>query len=173
MPTPQKEQIVQEMSEKFGKASSVYLLDFTGMDVNMTNALRKNFRETEVEYRVMKNTLAKLSFGKAGIAGLDDYLKGVNAYAISYDDPTKPAKVLDKNKEFKEKLKYKAAYFEGKVLGPDEVEALASLPTRDELLGQVVGMLQSPMTKLANVLNGTMSKFLLALKAIEQQKNKE
>ncbi|HFE64995.1 MAG TPA: 50S ribosomal protein L10, partial [Caldithrix sp.] len=111
MPTPQKEQIVQEMTDKFGKATGVYLVDFTGLDVNSATELRRKFREANVEYRVVKNTLAKRSLHNAGIDGLDEFLKGVNAYAISYDDPTIPVKVLDKQKEVKDKLKLKAAIF--------------------------------------------------------------
>ncbi len=170
MPTPQKEQIVQEMSDKFGKAAGIYLVDFTGMDVNTTTELRKNFKQANVEYRVLKNTLAKLSFDKAGIDGMDDFLNGVNAYAISYDDPTIPAKILDKNKTFKEKLKYKAALFEGQVMGPEKVEAIASLPSREELLSQLVGMLKSPMTKLAGTLNAAMVNMVNVLKSLEEEK---
>ncbi len=171
MPTPQKEQIVQEMSEKFAKATGIYLVDFTGMDVNTTTELRKNLRDEQVEYRVLKNTLAKLSFQNAGIDGLDDYLKGVNAYAISYEDPTLPVKVLDRKKEFKEKLVFKAALFEGKVLGADQVEAVAKLPSRGELLAQLASMLQSPMVKLAGTLNGAISKMMMVLKALEEKKS--
>ncbi len=170
MPTPQKEQIVQEMTEKFGNATSIFLVDFTGMDVNTTTELRKNLREANVEYRVLKNTLAKLSFQKAGIEGMDEFLKGVNGYMISYDDPTLPAKVLKKKKEFKEKLQMKAALFEGRVVGPDQVEALANLPSRDELLAQLVGMLKQPMTKLAGTLNAAMSNLVNVLKQLEEQK---
>lgn len=170
MATPQKEQLVEEMKDKFGRAVGIFLVDFTGMDVNTTNELRKNLRDSNVEYRVMKNTLAKLSFEKAGIDGMTEFLKGVNAYAISYDDPTLPIKVLLKNKEFKEKLKLKAALFEGQVVGSDRIENLASLPTRSELLGQLVGMLNSPMSKLVGTLNGAMSKLVYTLKALEEKK---
>ncbi len=170
MPTPQKEQIVQEMTEKFGNATSIFLVDFTGMDVNTTTELRKNLREAKVEYRVLKNTLAKLSFQNAGIEGMDEFLTGVNGYMISYDDPTLPAKVLKQKKEFKEKLRMKAALFEGRIVGPDQVEALANLPSRDELLSQLVSMLQQPMTKLAATLNAAMSNLVNVLKQLEEQK---
>ncbi|MFZ0389557.1 MAG: 50S ribosomal protein L10 [Calditrichia bacterium] len=172
MPTPQKEQVVQEMSEKFGKAVSIYLVDFTGMDVNTTNELRRNLRDQQIEYRVLKNTLAKLSLNDAGISDLDEFLVGVNAYAISYDDPTLPVKILDKKKEFKEKIKYKAALFEGKVFGPEKVGAIADLPSREELLAQLASMLNSPMTKLAATLNGAMSKMVGVLQALKEEKNK-
>jgi len=172
MPTPQKEQIVQEMTEKFEKASGVYLMDFTGMDANLTNELRKNFREANVEYRVLKNTLAKLSLNKAGIEGLGEFLVGVNAYAIAYDDPTKPAKILDTKKEFKGKLKLKAALFEGKIVGPEEVGTIAKLPSREELIGQFVGLLQAPMTNFVRAINGVGTNLVQVLKALEEEKNK-
>ena len=170
MPTPQKEKLVQEMSEKFGKATGIYLADFTGMDVNTTTELRRKFREAKVEYRVVKNTLAKLSFHQAGIEGMDEFLKGVNSYAISYDDPTLPMKVLDKDKELKSMLRIKAAYFEGKIVGPDQVEQLAKLPSRQELIGQFASMLQAPMTKLVSTLNGALVQLVGVLKALEEQK---
>jgi len=170
MATAQKEKVVQEMSDKFSRASSIYLVDFTGMDVNMTNQLRRNFQESNIEYRVVKNTLAKISFDKAGIEGMDPFLKGVNAYAISYDDPTLPVKVLEKHKEYKEKLKLKAALFEGQVIGSDKVENLSKIPSRLELLGQLAGMLNSPMSKLVYALNGVMYNLVNALKALEEKK---
>jgi large subunit ribosomal protein L10 len=170
MPTTRKEKIVEEMTDKFGRASSIFLVDFTGMDVNSSNELRRNFRESNVEYRVLKNTMARLSFQKAGIVGMDDFLKGVNAYAISYDDPTVPAKVLEKNKEFKEKLILKAALFEGKIVGAEQVQTISKLPSKMELLGQLVSMLNSPMSKLVGTLNASMSNLINALKSLENKK---
>jgi large subunit ribosomal protein L10 len=170
MPTTRKEKIVEEMTDKFGRASSIFLVDFTGMDVNSTNELRRNFRESNVEYRVLKNTMARLSFQKAGIDGMDNFLKGVNAYAISYDDPTVPAKILEKNKEFKEKLILKAALFEGKIVGAEQVQIISKLPSKMELLSQLVSMLNSPMSKLVGTLNAGMSNLIYALKSLEEKK---
>jgi len=170
MATPQKEKVIEEMSDKFGRASGIYLVDFTGMDVNATNTLRRNFRESDVEYRVLKNTLAKLSFEKAGIDGMNQFLVGVNGYAISYGDPTLPVKVLEKNKEFKEKLKLKAALFEGQIIDSSKVGTLAKIPSRLELLGQLAGMLNSPISKLQFALNGVMYNLVNAIKALEEKK---
>ncbi len=170
MPTTRKEKIVEEMTDKFGRASSIFLVDFTGMDVNSTNELRRNFRESNVEYRVLKNTMARLSFQKAGIDGMDNFLKGVNAYAISYDDPTVPAKILEKNKEFKEKLILKAALFEGKIVGAEQVQIISKLPSKMELLSQLVSMFNSPMSKLVGTLNAGMSNLIYALKSLEEKK---
>lgn len=170
MATPQKEKLVQEMSTKFGRATGIYLVDFTGMDVNTTNELRRNFRHSQIEYRVLKNTLAKISFKQAGIEGMEPYLTGVNGYAISYDDPTLPIKLLEKNKDFKDKLKLKAALFEGKIVAPQQIENLAKLPSKPELIARIVGLLNSPMSKLVNTLNSAMYSLVNVLKAIEEKK---
>lgn len=171
MPTPQKEAIVKKMTEKFSSARSIFLADFTGVDVNTITQLRKEFRQARVEYRIVKNSLAKLSFKDAGIEGLDHYLSGVNSYAISYDDPTQPIKVLEKfQKDLDGKFPVKAAYFEGQVVDAQRVSGLSRLPSKQELLGQFVGMIQSPMAKLAAMLRGSLSNLASVLKALEESK---
>lgn len=171
MPTPQKEQIIQEMTDKFSRATGIYIADFTGVDVNSVVELRKSFREADVDYKVVKNTLARRSLKQAGVEGLEEFLVGVNSYAISYNDPTQPIKILEKfKKELEDKFLVKAAYFEGKVIGPDRVGTLAALPSRNELLGQFVGMLRSPMTRVVGTLNATMTKLVGVLKSLEEEK---
>lgn len=174
MPTPQKEVIIQEMAEKFGRATSFIMTDFTGVDVNMINQIRQKFFEAEVEYRVVKNKLAKRSLDQSGIEGLNDYLKGVNAYAISYDDPTLPMKVLEKfKKELNGKMPVKAAFFEGTIVESDRVDALSKLPSKTELIGQFASMLISPMSKLAYALNASMQDVAGVLKALQDKKEEE
>lgn len=171
MPTPQKEAVVQEMTEKFSSASSIFVTDFTGVDVNSVSELRRSFREANVEYRVVKNTLARMSLDKAGISGMQEKLVGVNSYAISYEDPTAPIKVLEKfKKDTKIEIPIKLAYFEGDIVDSDNVAALAKLPSKDELLGQFVGMIQSPLTKFAGALNNSMQKVAGVLKSLEESK---
>lgn len=174
MPTPQKEQVVTEMAEKFAKAQSIFMADFTGIDANTINDLRKKFHEANVEYRVVKNTLAKISFENAGIDGINEFLNGVNSYAISYDDPTLPMKVVDKFKSnLNEKFSIKAAYFEGQIIGPEQITGLAKLPSREQLLSQLLSVLQAPMTKLAGTFHASIAKILYSLKALEDKKSKE
>jgi len=174
MPTPQKEQIVQEMTEKFSRAQSIFLADFQGITVNQITKLRKEFKQANVDYKVVKNTLARLSVRNAGIEDMEQFLVGVNSYAISYDDPTKPIKVIEKFRKDEgldeEVLKIKAAYFEGKIVPPEQVAALAKLPSREELLGTLVGMLNAPMSKLVGTLQASMTKLIGVLKALEESK---
>jgi large subunit ribosomal protein L10 len=172
MPTPQKEVVVKEMAEKFSNATSIFLADFTGVNVNKITELRKGFHESNVEYRVVKNTLAKLSFDSAGIEGMDEFLKGVNSYMISYDDPAQPIKVVEKfKKELDGKFAIKAAYFEGRIVKTEQIEALSKLPGRQELQAKVVGLLQYPMTKLVGVLQSPMRNLIGVLKALESKEN--
>lgn len=172
MPTAQKEMVIKEMTEKFSNAKSIFLADFTGVNVNTITELRKGFHESKLEYRVVKNTLAKLSFDKAGIAGMDEFLSGVNSYVISYEDPAMPVKVLEKfKKQLEGKFALKAAYFEGLVVGSDKIEALSKLPGKEELRGKIVGLLQSPMSKLVSVLQGPMRNVIGVLKALETKEN--
>ena len=171
MPTPQKEAIVQEMSEKFQKATSFIMTDFTGVDANTIVEIRKKFHEANVDYRVIKNTLAKLCLEKSGIEGMDEYLKGVNAYAISYDDPTLPMKLMkDFKKMLGDKMPVKAAYFEGQVVDSSKVAALADMPSKQELIGQFASMLVQPMTKLASTLNANMQNLVGVLSALKDKK---
>jgi large subunit ribosomal protein L10 len=172
MPTPKKEEVVQELTEKFKNATALYLADFKGMDMATTTKLRKKFNGEEIEYKVVKNTLSKLALKNAGIEGLDDHFKGVTAIAMTTTDPTKPARVIsDFNKAAEgDGLKLKACLFEGVIYGPDRVDALANLPTREELIATFALTLKAPMTKFVSTIASPLQKTLAALNAIKDKK---
>jgi large subunit ribosomal protein L10 len=170
MPTKEKIDVVEQFTEKFQKAKSVYITDYQGMDVGAVTDLRKLFRDADVEYRVLKNRLAKRSLNEAGINDLDEHLKGVSSFAIGYDDPVAPAKIIKDFNKKKYVLKLKAVYFEGKVFSAEEAVKLADLPNREALLSQFVGVLQAPMTKLAGTLQASMQKLVRTLGAVKETK---
>jgi large subunit ribosomal protein L10 len=170
MATAEKIAVVEEFTEKFKKAKSVYLTDYTGMDVATVNELRTKFREADVEYKVLKNRLAKRSLNEAGIDVLDDYLKGVTSFVIGYDDPVAPAKIIKNFNVKTERLKLKVVYLEGKLFEAEMASKLADLPTRDELLSQFVGVLQAPMTKFAGTLQASMQKLVGTLNSLKDSK---
>ena len=170
MATPEKIAIIEKYTEKFKQAKSVYLTDFSGMDVAAVTELRKKFREADVEYKVLKNRLAKRSLNEAGIDALDDYLKGVTSFVIGYDDPVAPARIIKSFNGKEERLKLKVVYFEGKVFEAETASRLADLPTRDELLSRFVGVLQAPMTKFAGTLQASMQKFIGVLNSLKDSK---
>ena len=170
MPTPEKIAIVEEYTQKFKDAKCVYVAEYEGIDVATVTDVRKKFRDQNIEYKVLKNRLARISFNNAGISGLDEFLTGANTFIIGYDDPVAPAKILEDFNKKKEILKLKTVLFEGKVLPSEEAKNISKLPSREALLGQLVGMLQSPMTKFAATLNAPMQKFVGVLNALKEKK---
>ena len=165
-----KEQIVAEIKEKLEQSSSVILTDYRGLNVSQVTKMRAELRQAGVEFKVLKNTLTSLAANEIGLSELDQYLEGPTALAFSQDDPVAPAKILIKYaKEFK-KLEIKGGVLEGKVVDLEAVKALADLPSREELLAQVLRGMQSPMAGFAGALSGVLRNFVYVLDAVRQQK---
>lgn len=166
----EKEATVKEVQEKLEKSASVVLADYRGLNVHEATELRKRLRQAGVEYKVIKNTLTSRAAKAAKIEGLDQYLSGPTAIAFSFDDPVTPAKILASfSKEFK-KLELKGGVLEGRVIDAQLVKSLADLPGREALLGQLVGLLQSPMRGLVTVLSGPLRNVTYALEGIRKKK---
>jgi len=174
MPTQKKIELVEEYTQRFKDSKSIFLADFSGIDVAETTELRRSFRAANVDYCVLKNTLAKRSFANAGIDGVEDMLRGMTAFAFTDSDPVAPVKVInDFNKKLpkdRSQLVIKGCIFEGQVFGPEKADALASLPSREVLLAQLVGMLQSPLAKLVGTLQNSGQKLVGILEAVKNQK---
>ncbi len=149
----QKKQVVNEIREKLAKAQSVVLVDYRGLTVENVNELRNRYRAAGVECKVYKNTLMRFAFNELGINGLDEHLNGPSAIAISYDDIVAGAKITNEFAKTNDKLKIKAGYAEGKILDVNAVKALAEIPSRDVLLGQLAGVLQANIKNLAYMLS--------------------
>lgn len=165
-----KEQVVAEIKEKLEQSSAVILTDYRGLNVSQVTKMRAELRQAGVEFKVLKNTLTSLAANEVGMSELDQYLEGPTALAFSVDDPVAPAKILVKYaKEFK-KLEIKGGVLEGKVVDMEAVKALADLPSREELLAQVLRGMQSPMAGFAGALSGLMRNFVYVLDAVRQQK---
>lgn len=152
-----KEQIVNEYAEKLAKAKSFVIVDYRGSDKGLTVAedtqLRKELRENNVEYAVVKNRLVLRAMNQAGFTGLDEIFNGPTAVAISYDDAVAPAKVLVTNAKKNNKIQVKGGMVEGKLLSVDEVNGVASIPAKPVLIAQLLGMLQTPIRGLAVALS--------------------
>lgn len=126
-----------------------------------------------VQYRVVKNTLARLSAKSAGFEELLEYLEGPTAMAFGMNDPVAPAKVIDEFSKKTDKLKVKACLFEGVLFGAEDVSKIAALPSKQELLTKLAGVLNAPLSNLVFSLNGILSKLVFALNAIKDQKNEQ
>lgn len=147
-----KQPIVDAISEEVKDAASIVLVDYRGLTVSEDTELRKQLREAGVTYRVYKNSMMKRAFAGTEFEGLEEYLAGPSAVAISKDDATAPARILAKFAKDAKALELKAGVVEGKVYGETELQAIAAVPSRDELLAKLLGSLQSPITNLARVL---------------------
>ncbi len=149
----QKKQVVQELTEKVKAAQSIVLADYRGLTVEQDTALRNALRAAGVEYRVVKNTLTSFAMKENGLEGLDPFLNGPTAMALSSTDVVAPAKVLAEFAKKFEKLELKAGVVEGKVVDVSVIQTLAELPSREVLIARVLGSLNAPITGLAVALN--------------------
>ena len=174
MPTQKKIEQVEEFAQKLKGSKSIFLTDYSGINVGDTNNLRRSFRNAKVGYFILKNTLAKRTFEKAGIEGIDEMLQGMTSFAYSATDAVAPVKVI---KEFNKQrrrdqsiLTIKGCVFEGKIFAAEEAEALSNLPPREVLLGQLISMLRNPMSMFISALQNSSQKLVGTLEAVKQQK---
>ncbi|NLY17471.1 MAG: 50S ribosomal protein L10 [Clostridiaceae bacterium] len=168
-----KKEKVAHWSKKFKEAKSFVLADYRGLTVEQDTKLRKAMREAEIEYSVVKNSIARFAAKENGYDGLDEYLKGPTAIALSMQDPVTPSKVLSKfAKEFG-KLDIKAGVVEGKILDIESIKSIANLPSKEELVAKVVGGLSGPLYGIVNVLNANIRGLVIALNAIAEKKQAE
>ncbi|MBN2072004.1 MAG: 50S ribosomal protein L10 [Candidatus Krumholzibacteriota bacterium] len=170
MVKPIKTDTVNEMVGLIRDAKSVILNDFTGLNVADISELRKECRKNGVTFRVIKNTLAKISFADLGIEGMEPLLEGPTAFAISLTDEVSPAQVLKKFADENDLPKFKGGYVAGRVIDKDEVVRLAVLPGREVLLTQVVGTIQAPLRGLVGVLSASLRDLAGVLNAISEKK---
>ena len=170
--SPAKAAVVEEMKEKLQSAQGAVFVGFSGLSVADVTKLRRKFREGGVEYKVVKNTLTRIAADELGFNDLDAVLEGPTAVAYSAEDTVAPAKILkDFIKETKtEALTVKAGIADGQVIDAAAVEALASLPSREELLAKLVGSMQAPISGLVNVLQGNIRNMVYVLDAVRAKK---
>ena len=149
-----KQPIVDEIKAKVEGAATVVLVDYRGLTVEQDTKLRKGLREAGCEYKVYKSIIDETcAFEGTDFAQLDDLLDGPSAIAISKEDATAPIRVLNNVAKEAEALEFKGAVVEGAFYDVDGVKALASIPSREELISKLLGSLQSPITNMARVLN--------------------
>ena len=148
-----KQPIVDEISAAIKDAQSVVVVDYRGLTVAEDTQLRKQLREAGVTYKVYKNTLVSRAVEGTDFESLRDVLEGPSAFAVSADDATAPARILAKFAKTAPKLEIKAGVVEGTYYDAEGMKAIASVPSREELLSKLLGSLQSPIANLARVLN--------------------
>ena len=169
---PEKAAVVADMKEKLQSAKGAVLVGFTGFTVAEVTKLRRKFLAGNVEYKVIKNTLTRIAANELGITDLDDALQGPNGLAVSKEDAVAPAAAL---KEFlketkSEAITVKVGIADGQVIDAEAVNALANLPSREELLAKIVGSMQAPISGMVNVLQGNIRNAVYAFEAVRTKK---
>ncbi len=166
----QKAEVVTDLQGKFGKAQIAFVADYQGLTVLEIQELRRSLRNYDAEVRVAKNTFLRRAVQGTGFEGLTEHFTGTTAVTVSYGDPVQPAKIIDEFAKAHPKFTIRAAVMAGKVLSPEDITALAKLPSREILLGQLLGVLNAVPTGLVRVLSGVPRTFLYGLQAIKDQK---
>ena len=152
MPNNKNIEQVKELKETFSKAKAIYFTEYHGLNVGDITKLRSEFFKADVEYKVAKNTLIKLAAQQNKISGLDEVLIGSTAIAIAYNEPVAPAKVIKEFTKDNDLPTVKGILFDGEFLPGEEFNKLADMPSKEELLSQLVAMLNSPLQKLVSTL---------------------
>lgn len=170
MKKEQKSQEVTELTEKLRRAKVAVLTDYRGLTVTQLHELRGKLRAQDIEYRVVKNTLARKAADEAGHGVLSESLKGPMALAIGYDDLSAPSKLIqDFTKATKLKLDILGGLVEGRMFDSDQVKKLADLPSREVLLAQLLGTLQSPIAQLVGTIEAPVQQLVGVLNAYKQK----
>ncbi len=175
MPSQINHDQVEKLKTKLKKAKSVVLADYAGLPVNLQQELRTKVVEAGGELTVAKNTLLKIAAKdlKYPIDDLADYFTGPTISLFSYDDPIAPLKALAEFAKDNDLPTIKAGYLNKEPLTKDQIETLAKLPSKVELIAKTVGTIKAPLTGFVNVLSGNLRNLVYALNAIQSQKGGE
>jgi large subunit ribosomal protein L10 len=168
MKRTEKEQLVNELKEKIESATALYYTDFTGLNVKRMTELRRRFRKANVEYVVIKNTLALRAVNESGLVG--ERLKGPTGLVVT-KDPVEAAKILtDFAKTNDQRPTVKGGLFDGASIDAAQVKRLAAMPSREQMLAELGAGLQAPLGAMLGALSGLLMNFAGALEALKTQK---
>jgi large subunit ribosomal protein L10 len=170
MPTSQKEDIVVEIKDRLNQAGALLLADYRGLTVKEMQELRNNLRAAGGELKVYKNSLTEIAIRELALPSLDEYLAGPTAIIFTGEDPVAPAKALTAFAKAHKALELKGGLVENQVVDADGVSAIATLPSREELIAKLLGTMLNPLTGFARVLNGPVEAFARTVQAVADQK---
>jgi len=150
----EKAAVIEEVARQITEADAIYAVDYRGASVPQAAELRARLRDADASFRVVKNTLTERAADQAGAEGLKVYLEGPTAMTFVRGDAAAAAKALSDFRRTSGLLSFKGGWMNGEALSPDQMDAIARLPTRDVLYGRLVGMVASPLTGLVTSLGG-------------------
>ena len=170
MPRPEKVAQVQNLKEKFSKAQGLVLVEYQGIPAPEMVRLREFLKERGLEFRVIKNALARIAALEVGLEGLAEYLRGPNAIVVGYDDPAVPFRAVRELRKDFPQLRVKVGLFEGETIPPQEADKIAELPSREELLARLAWAMAGPIRGLAVALSGIIRKLAVVLAEVQKRK---
>ena len=164
--------MVSEVSRKLEGVSNFLIINYKGLKSSQAVDLRRDLRKNDSEMLVIKNSVAVNALGKLGTAEIKKYFDGMSAIVYGKDPVTISKKIIS-YKEKNKVLDVKCAYIEGKLVNVSEVKKLSEIPSREQLLGQLVGTIAAPVTGMVRTLNAISTKFVYAVNAIKEKREKE
>lgn len=169
MPTLKKEQELALLEDKFQRSKALVFTDFRGLNAREMVELRRLFRKSDLEYRVVKNTLARLAAERTGLA-VQQFLVGPTGVLIGYSDAVLPFKLATEVAKRYKRYAIKGGFLEGQIVQPAEAAQIAALPSREVLQARLAFVLQAPIQKLASDLSGIIRRLAVALEAVRRKR---
>lgn len=167
-----KEKIVESVAEKLNKSQGIYLTEFQGLSVEEISELRRKFRESGIEYKVVKNTLIKKALEQTNISDkFCEGLKNTTGIAFGYEDPIEPAKVIKKYAKDNEKLKFKIASVDGQIFESNQLDILSSMLSKTENIGRVAGSINNVISSIPGTINAVMRNLVSVIDQVGKQRS--
>jgi large subunit ribosomal protein L10 len=166
----EKIKVVSELQDKFQRAKGIIFTDYRGLTVQEMSELRSKLRASALEYKVVKNTLAKRAAEGTPVESTMDIFSGPVGVVFSYDDPVVLTKEVLEFVKSNEKLKIKGGVIEGGICSAEELNTISKLPPREVLMGMFVRTMQAPLSRFASALRATLLRFIYAMEALKNKK---
>ena len=163
-------EVAQSIKEKIQNAKSVVFVKFNGLTVAEDTELRREFRKNNVEYKVYKNTLIRYAFHDMGITDFDEDLNGPTSVAFGADETGTAKVIIDAVKKYENKVSVKSAFVDGGKVDAEGVKALASMPSKEQLIAKMLGSMQAPLSNFVGVLSAMPRSLVIALNAVAEKK---
>lgn len=170
MPNAENKQMLEDIKSDIQSCGAMWVVDYRGLTVKEIQALRRAIREADAQMKVYKNTIMHIALGELDCPDMDEVLAGPSAFVFAGEDPVASAKVLRDFAKDNENLEVKGGMMDGAFVNAAQVNEIASLPSREELIAKLLGTINNPLVKTVRVLNGPMEAFARVVSAIEGQK---